>query len=183
MFLEVVALGEKRRIQQHLENYAQQGKITYTIFITGIFFDWGIKTGFLDFNLKTQEVALYDEGKNKFAGTNLDTIGQFVAASLKHPELSANKRLKIANFLVTQLEVLHSLEKATGKKWTVKERTTFAELKKQIPLLEKGEGHRKSILSVIYGGAVDYPLDDNKLFPEVNPLTLDQSVELLVKDL
>jgi len=185
--LNVGVLDPKRKVEEHLFAYAKQGNITYTIFNTGVFFDWALKTGFIDFDLKTQEVVLYNEGKHPFVSTNVEEIGKFVVAALKRPDLSINKQLRLGTLFVSQQEILQSLEKATGKKWTIKGHSTTEEAKKRASeFLAKGDIRgfvQNSILSHIYSGEHQYPLDDNKLFPDVKLLTLDQSVELVVKSL
>lgn len=56
-------------------------------------------------------------------------MGKFVAATLKHPEQSFGKALKVQSFVVTPKEVLAEYEKQTEAKWTVSS-TPLDELRK-----------------------------------------------------
>lgn len=47
------------------------------------------------------------------------SVGKFVAATLKHPEASFNKALKVQSFVVTPNEVLAEYERQSGSKWEV----------------------------------------------------------------
>lgn len=46
-------------------------------------------------------------------------MGKFVVATLKHPEQSYGKALKVQSFVVTPKQVLAEYEKQTGAKWSV----------------------------------------------------------------
>lgn len=56
-------------------------------------------------------------------------MGKFVAATLKHPEQSYGKALKVQSFVVTPKQVLAEYEKQTGAKWTVSS-TSLDDLRK-----------------------------------------------------
>lgn len=89
--------------------------------ITGPFFDWGLTTGFLGFNIKEKRAEIWDGGNVKFSSTNLSTIGKAIVSILSTTErLSAteNKYVFIASHTVTQNEVLAAFEKATGE-WSI----------------------------------------------------------------
>ncbi len=47
------------------------------------------------------------------------SVGKFVAATIKSPELSFGKALKVQSFVVTPNEVLAEYEKQTESKWDV----------------------------------------------------------------
>jgi hypothetical protein len=57
-----------------------------------------------------------------------DSVGRFVVASLKQPEASRNRALKVHSFTTTPEDILAEFEKQTGSKWTVNI-TSLEELK------------------------------------------------------
>lgn len=77
----------------------------------------GLKTGFLSFDLKSRTATLYDDGKHLTNLSNLSTVGAAVVATLERPAETANKYIYIADFTVSQRDILAALEKATGEKW------------------------------------------------------------------
>lgn len=48
-----------------------------------------------------------------------NSVGKFVVATLRHPEKSFGKALKVQSFVVTPNQVLAEYEKQTGGKWEV----------------------------------------------------------------
>lgn len=66
------------------------------------------------------------------------SVGKFVAATLKHPEASIGKALKVQSFVVTPNEVLAEYEKQTGAKWEVT-KTPLDEIRSfEVKLWEEG---------------------------------------------
>lgn len=89
--------------------------------VTGPFFDWGLTTGFLGFNIKEKRAEIWDGGNVHFSSSNLSTIGKAIVSTLSTPErLSAteNKYVFIASHTATQNEVLAAFEKTTGE-WSI----------------------------------------------------------------
>ncbi|KAB2573674.1 uncharacterized protein LTHEOB_9291 [Lasiodiplodia theobromae] len=113
-------LGGKRKVVEYLQS--KESGIEWSGFITGPFFDWGLKVGFLGFDLAGKKATLWDGGEARFAVSNLDFIGKGLVALLsdaKAFEKSKNKYVYVAGHVVSQKEVLASLEKATGAKWDI----------------------------------------------------------------
>lgn len=113
-------LGGKRQVVEYLQT--KESSISWTALITGPFFDWGLKTGFLGFNLGEKKATLWDGGETTFAVSNLNTIGKALVALLSKGsayDKSKNSYVHIASHVVTQKQVVASLEKATGSKWAI----------------------------------------------------------------
>ncbi|KAF1852136.1 isoflavone reductase family protein [Cucurbitaria berberidis CBS 394.84] len=98
---------------------SKESEISWTSVITGPFFDWGLKTGFLGFNASNKSVEIYDEGKAVFSTTNLHQIGLTLIKALEKADASKNQYVYVSSFQTTQQEVLAVAEKITGSKWTV----------------------------------------------------------------
>ncbi|OCK82932.1 isoflavone reductase [Lepidopterella palustris CBS 459.81] len=100
----------------------KEKEISWTSLITGPFFDWGIKVGFLGFNLSSKTSTLIDNGNAPFSGTNLSQIGRALIAILSpaHFSSTSNQYVYVSSFTVTQRDILSVIEKVDGEKWTVK---------------------------------------------------------------
>jgi len=146
----------KVAVRDHLISKEHTG-LTWTGVINGLFFDWGLQTGFAGFDLKTHKATLYDEGKAPADLSLRSTIGKAVAAILSDPHAyaeSKNRYVAINSFHVSQLDILAALEKATGKTWE-REYTSSTEASRVgKEKLSKGDfsGFVPAILGLEWGG-------------------------------
>jgi len=99
---------------------SKENEITWSSLITGPFFDWGLKVGFLGFDLSSKTVTLIDNGTTPFSSTNLSQIGKALIAILQHPAETANKYIYVSSFNISQSDILAVFEKVSGEKWTAK---------------------------------------------------------------
>ncbi|KAI4214279.1 MAG: hypothetical protein L6R36_009431 [Xanthoria steineri] len=148
--LELVPMfGHKSAITKYLKTKESSG-LTWTAVVNGAFFDWGLQTGFLGFDLKTNTATIYDDGEAPLNATNITDVGQSVAAILSKPEETANQFVFIQNIKTTQNQVLAALEKSTGQKWTVTHRS--ATEARQTGGQKLGKGDMSGIPDMIVGG-------------------------------
>lgn len=136
-FSSLPFMGPKIESIQLLQKY--QSKIAHTFITTGGFLDWGFDNSFLGYDIPNRTVILYDEGKNLVSGTTLASIGKAVVAVIRHPELTLNKRIYIADVTFTQQEALALFEKYTGAQWTVKHKSTENVHKEAVEYYAKGD--------------------------------------------
>jgi len=109
--------ANKVEVEQQLEAYAREGKITYTYLFNGPFLDWGLKMG-LVLNMAQYKPEIYDGGDNLFSTTTTETVGKAVRAILDHYEETKNRAIFIQDTLISQNKVLAIAKKMTpGKKW------------------------------------------------------------------
>jgi len=110
----------KKEIVDYLKTKESE-TFSWTSLITGPFFDWGYKIGFLGFNLQSQTATLFDGGNIPWTSTNLRTIGTALVNLLYPSNVSttANKYVYISSHTATQTQLLEISERQTGKKWTV----------------------------------------------------------------
>ncbi|MCJ1420838.1 hypothetical protein MMC32_007197 [Xylographa parallela] len=113
--------------------------LTWSAFITGAFFDWGLKVGFLGFDIAAHTATIFDDGAAEWATTNLAQIGRAVRNALRAPEKSANRYLYVSSFTVSQNRILAACEKATGQKWTVTRVDGQAVKRAALARMAKGE--------------------------------------------
>ncbi|KXH40045.1 NmrA-like family protein [Colletotrichum nymphaeae SA-01] len=112
----------KRAVRQKAQELADKNPdFAWTGIVCGHFFDWGVKEGFLHAYLDTKKIDVIDGGDIKASVATLPRVGEAVVRilNLGVTEVTKNKTLFIQSFCITQNELLQSLEKATGAKWTV----------------------------------------------------------------
>ncbi|KAL6719670.1 hypothetical protein ACLMJK_001591 [Lecanora helva] len=119
--LELVPLYRtKTKVRQHLQQLASNSQLSWTSLVNGHFFDYGLTSGLLQFDLKNRKALIFDDGNVIFSATTLDTIGLAVARVLQREEGTKNRMLYIQSVCVSQNELLRSLERLSGKEWTTK---------------------------------------------------------------
>ncbi|KAJ9609687.1 hypothetical protein H2200_006015 [Cladophialophora chaetospira] len=108
----------KQDILDYLKGKEGTG-LTWTGLATGPMLDWGLKTGFLGFDLTARKAKIWDGGKTTFSATNEADIAAAVVSVLQHPVETANKYLYVETAAVSQKAILDSLEAATSSTWEV----------------------------------------------------------------
>ncbi len=110
------ALQIRVDIVNHLKAQESKG-LSWTAFITGPFFDWGLANGFSGFDLPNRKAMIYDNGDQPFSACTTALIGSAVAKSLLQQEATQNRYIYISSFTTTQNEILAMLEKYSGQPW------------------------------------------------------------------
>ncbi|KAK8004317.1 hypothetical protein PG989_004036 [Apiospora arundinis] len=111
----------KVHVRQRLQELAAaKPEFTWTSFVTGHLFDWGLKENFLHFNLKTRTAEILDAGQYRSSTSTLKRVSEAVVKVLQNEDIGRNKMLFVQSFCVSQLDVLAALRRATGKKWNMK---------------------------------------------------------------
>jgi hypothetical protein len=150
---------------------SKESAISWTSVITGPFFDWGLKVGFLGFNLQDKTfnvVVLY--------------IGKALVAALVKADQTKNQYVYVSEFQISQNELLKLAEKVTGEEFTVK-KTTFKEhVALGNKLLSEGNhaGLGPLIQSITFGDERLGDLSKNGLWNERLGLEVD-SIEDSIK--
>lgn len=110
----------KVRVRERCQEYASKDpNFTWTSLVAGHFFDWGLRENFLHFDLRTKTADILDDGTYRSSTSTLARIAEAVVRVLRDEDVGRNKMLFMQSFCVSQLDVLASLEKATGEKWKV----------------------------------------------------------------
>jgi hypothetical protein len=163
-------------LMQKVQEHGNEG-FSYTCVYNSVFFDWGLKIGFL---LGKER---YDGGERKFSTTRLETIGKAVAGVLKHAEETKNRGVFVHEAVVTQ----NQLAVLSGKKWEaedlstgVLEREAYAELGKEQPNFQSAMFGfiKKAIWGEGYGG--EFTKVDNELLGI--SMMSEREIEQLVKE-
>jgi hypothetical protein len=118
---------------------SKEKEISWTSIVTGPFFDWGLKVGFLGFDGKSKTATLFDDGEAVFSATNLHQIGVTTVKALEHADLTKNQYVYVSGFQTTQNEVLAAAEKVTGAKWTVNKASAKEHIEQGRTKLQSGD--------------------------------------------
>ncbi|MCJ1312671.1 hypothetical protein MMC25_006347 [Agyrium rufum] len=127
--------------QKYVEDLAVQGKITWTLVITGPFLDFGIGYGFLGPNIKKRQITYLDGGNGKFSTTTLPTVGKAVVGVLSKPEETKNRAVYVQEAALTLKDLFGMAKKALGEDdWTEVDGGTTEEMEKaSYEKLSKGQ--------------------------------------------
>ena len=107
--------------------------------VTGGFFDWGLKVGFLGFDGASKTATIFDGGDATFSSTNLHQIGVATVKALEKADETKNQYVFVSGFQTSQNEILAAAEKVTGAKWTVKQVTAKDEIEVGRAKVQKGD--------------------------------------------
>ncbi|KAJ9145504.1 Isoflavone reductase [Pleurostoma richardsiae] len=138
---ELVKLFERKvQVRDALQRLAGEHEgFSWTSLVGGHFFDWGLRENFLHFNLPERKADIIDDGDKKSSQSTLKRYGEATVQVFQREDVTKNKMLFIQSFCVSQNEVLHSLEKATGVKWTVNHIDSEKFIKEQKTLADAGD--------------------------------------------
>jgi len=104
----------KYKTRDYLRQKAKEGKITWTTVINGLFLDWALELGYLNFDFTKKTVGVFDEGTNPIMLTTLSSVADSVVGILSNPSATENKFIRIHDFLASNLDVIHAVEFITG---------------------------------------------------------------------
>ncbi|KAF4304864.1 NmrA-like protein [Botryosphaeria dothidea] len=142
-------VGPKRQVVDYLRT--KEDSISWTVLLTGIFFDWGLWQGWLGFNLDEKTIKLWDGGETPFAATEIDVVGKALVALFSRSEAyaaSANGYVHVAGHVTTQNEIRAVLEKLTGEKFKVEKEVDASSYGKQVQE-ELAKGDWKNALDLL----------------------------------
>ncbi|TVY82591.1 Isoflavone reductase-like protein [Lachnellula suecica] len=164
----VPAMKAKAMILTYLQQKAAaHPALKWTAICNGAFFDWGLTSGFLGFNLQEQTANIYGSGNQHFHATMRSTIGLAIVSALRNPD-TENKYLYISNISTSQRELLSVLEMNSGSPWKVTSKDVMVERAEGMDKLARQDfsGMGQLILADLYGegkGTVDPVELDNEL--------------------
>ncbi|TPX12576.1 uncharacterized protein E0L32_000753 [Thyridium curvatum] len=153
---EVVPLFDKKnQVRDHLVRLAASHPgFSWSSIICGHFFDWGLRHDFLHCFVKTRTAHILDSGDQPCSLSTLGRVGEAVVAILQKEEETKNKLLFIQSFCITQNQLIKSLEKATGTKWTVEQFDSEEFIKKHKALADGGD--LQAVEDLVFAlGAID----------------------------
>ncbi|KAJ3542400.1 hypothetical protein NM208_g4120 [Fusarium decemcellulare] len=113
----------KLKVRKYIKENVK--RLKYTYLVTGPYVDMyftlspnAVEAG--GFDAANKKAVLIDNGEGKIGFTTMPDVGKAAVASLRHPEPSFNKALKVQSFVVTSKQILSEFEKQTGgEPWAV----------------------------------------------------------------
>jgi len=163
---QVPLYARKAEAARYLDERAREGGergegkgLSWTAIHCGQFFDWGLESGWLNYDLSRREVTIYDSGDRRWSTSNIGTVGTAVVKVLSRPLDDAairNKHLLVSSFTVSQNEVLQLLEEVDreGKKWDVKRLSSEAALE-DAKKADESEALKVRVLMLLYADGED----------------------------
>ena len=130
---------KKREVREHcmrlVEDYTHHGQghgsasaekcdFSWTTILTGHFFDYGLSTELLGFDIPKREGILFDKGQDHWSASTTAQIGRAVVGVFDNLESTSNRVISIQSFRITQSQVLEHVNEVlreAGKKQVVVE--------------------------------------------------------------
>jgi len=142
--------------QKYLESKVKENpNFSYTLLITGPFFDWGLKVGFI-LNPAKHTGTLYNGGDAKFSTTTLASIGKAVVGVVANLSETKNKAVYVHDTVTTQNQLIAYAKEKDGKEWDTTTKDTKELYEESMKELQGGGDIGKAmvgfILSGIFGG-------------------------------
>jgi len=130
---------QKTAVREYLTELTRQHPhFSWTSLVCGHFFDYGLDTELLMFNVRAATAEIFDGGNVKWSASTLKQIGRGVVGIFGALEETKNKKLYMQSFLTTQNEVLAALEKVSGKKFEVTQLRSGEYIKEKKKRLDQG---------------------------------------------
>ncbi|POR31865.1 NmrA family transcriptional regulator [Tolypocladium paradoxum] len=133
---------DKTAVRDKCEELASRnpsGPFSWTSIICGHFFDYGLRDGLLHVDLDAHTAQILDAGDIKASASTLRRVAESVVAVLQRPRQTRNRAVYVQSFCPTQLEILASLERATGRKWHTQHLDSNAFLERESRRLAAGD--------------------------------------------
>ncbi len=106
----------KIEIREYVESLANEGKIEWSSVNNGPFLSKFIfLSGWIGPNPSTGTVLFHDDGNAIVTTSTLERIGEGVAASLHHPEITRNKPVYVYSTAFSERKVASVFTRLTGK--------------------------------------------------------------------
>ena len=180
--LELVPLyGAKQRVREHLQQLASSSDLTWTSLVSGHFFDYGLKSGLLGFDLGACKARIFDGGDIKWSTTTLETIGTAIVRVLQKDNATANQMLYIQSFCITQNKLLRSVEQIMGKTWQVEHLNSadyIKKVKEEVDRDPKDSEAMENLVSVV--GIVDSNWEGKENFASSLLALEDESLDRIL---
>ncbi|KAK0725131.1 hypothetical protein B0H67DRAFT_482519 [Lasiosphaeris hirsuta] len=149
-----------------IEQAETHPELTWTGISTGPFFDWGLDMGVFGIDFKNKTARVFDSGNQPASTCTLAFIGEATVAVLLHEEKTANKYIEVAEFNVTQNQIIAILEEESGAKFTISHEKTSDLARIGLEKISRGEYHASFLdilQSITFVDGAPYAIPDDQL--------------------
>jgi len=171
-------------VVDYLKRQESKG-LSWSSIVTGPFFDYCLRSGFLGINPKANTATIYDDGNARWSTTNIATISRALISILQNPSTTSNEYVYISSFTTSQNEVLAAAEKISGIKYQVEKGTSQGLIESGNAKLKEGDlsGIGDLIRANLYGGnGNDWEKEKfNSKLGLKGEKSLEESVEVVIK--
>ena len=114
----VPLFAKKTQVREYCQRLAEESRkrgdgghrFDWTALVTGHFFDDGLASHLLGFDLREGFVRLFDGGEGRWSTSTVAQIGRAVAGVLDREEETAGRVLYVQSFCVSQMEALDAVD-------------------------------------------------------------------------
>ena len=106
-------------MREYLQGLWDEGSgMGWTSVVCGHFFDYGLGSGLLGFDVRGRKVRLFDGGRGSWSASTLGLVAGSVVGVLRtEEEGTRNRLLYVQSVRTSQVDVLEMLEGLTGERW------------------------------------------------------------------
>jgi putative NADH-flavin reductase len=143
---------QKTAVREYLTSLsAAHDFFTWTSIVPGHFFDYGLETELLGFDVRKGKAEIFDGGDLMWSAASLAQIGKAVVGVLKKPEETRDVMLYMQSFLVSQNEVLKVLEEIRGSKYQLEQMSSEKYIQEKKKLADQGDKEAVEQLVCVLG--------------------------------
>ena len=123
----------KQEVLDHLKS--KESQLSWVGLAAGPLLDWGLKAGFLDFDIVNKKAKVWDDGRTRYSGITVHDLGRALVQVLKEPGRAElrNRYVFVRSVTTSQAEILAVL-KELEPSWSSEKVTT----EDQIEAAQKG---------------------------------------------
>ncbi|KAK3348967.1 isoflavone reductase [Lasiosphaeria hispida] len=158
--------GKTKAVDYLIEQAKTHPEFTWTGVSTSPFFDWGLDMGVFGIDFKNKTARIFDSGNQPASACTLAFVGEATVAVLQHEEETANKYIEVAEFQVTQNQIIAILEEESGAKFTVSREKTSDLARIGLEKISRGEYHASFLdilQSITFVDGAPYAIPDDVL--------------------
>ena len=142
----------KIETQEYLKSKVQENpNFSYTLLMTGPFFDWGLAVGFV-LNPAKHTGTLYNGGDAKFSTTTLASIAKAVVGVISHLSETKNKAVYVHDTVITQNQIIAYAKEKDGKEWETTTKDTKELYDESMKELTSGGDVPKAMMGFLVSG-------------------------------
>jgi nucleoside-diphosphate-sugar epimerase len=130
---------------------ASNPRFSYSLLMTGPFFDWGLNHGFF-LAPKNHSATLWNGGDVPFSTATVKDIAQAVVGIISHQAETKNRAVYVQSTITTQNKLITYAKEKDGKEWDTTVKSTQEGYDDSMKLLQSGSDIGKAMVGfILYG--------------------------------